>query len=142
MCLQLLPIKVLVVGLILNKGLQSLLQIILCEILPVVHDIYTIKLLRWDEDAADDLDDTITDNTILDDYGGEGIDLDADDAAKPGDINAEGTVFEGGRQVNLNIVSDRSKSTTPAAWFEPIICKYEGKISRVKSTDEHCSIKV
>lgn len=86
-----------------NKGLEVLNKLLLGQLLAVVplHKLTIGKLLRWDENVADNVDDTILGNTITDGHASETVNLDLNEAAVTSDVNAETAVFKESRQVNV-----------------------------------------
>jgi hypothetical protein len=63
----------------------------------------TGNLLRWDEHIADNLNDAVPCDAILDRDATESINLDADEATVAGNVNAEAAVLEQGRKVNVEV---------------------------------------
>jgi hypothetical protein len=63
----------------------------------------TRNLLRWDEHITDHLDHTVLGNAILDRDAAKAVDLDADEAAIPSNVDAKAAVLEHGREVNMEV---------------------------------------
>lgn len=78
----------------LKSGLELLKTELLLGTEPVeASELSATELLRRDQDVADDLNDTIGSNTILDTDAREGVDLDVDEATVSTNINRQGVVL-------------------------------------------------
>ena len=68
---------------------------------------HTTDFLRRNEYITEDVDHAVSGNTILNSYSREGIDLDDDEAAITGDVDAECFVLQKGWQIDLRGVNIR-----------------------------------
>lgn len=86
---------------VLDERLKSLLEVFhrqffMLTVLP--HAVYS---LGGDKDVADNLDDTIRSNTVLNVDSSKSIDLDFDQATVPCDIDGERFAFQKSREINV-----------------------------------------
>lgn len=93
---------------VLNVRLKSGLELLEAELLlgaePVeASELGTTKLLRRNQDVADDLNDSVCGNAILDADAGEGVNLDVDQATVSSNINRKGVVLQRGGQVDVPV---------------------------------------
>lgn len=84
-----------------NERLKSLLELLQGQILTLPKLQSSIDCLRWNEDVADNLDNTIGSDAIFNCDGREGIDLDVNVAAVTRYVDAKRLVFKEGLKVNL-----------------------------------------
>lgn len=60
-----------------------------------------VKGFWWNEDSVRQMEDAIVDDTVLELETGESIDFDVDNAAKAGNVDAEGFIFQKSGKVDL-----------------------------------------
>ena len=77
-----------------NKRLEPFLKLIYTKLLTLPLLLHSIDTLRWDEDAAHNLDYAIRRDAILDRHVRETVDLDADETPVASNVDAEGLVIE------------------------------------------------
>jgi len=94
-----------------DKRLKSLNEILDLQLftLPHLHLLRSrsAKLLRWHNHIRHDVNDAVLGDTVLDGNAGEGVDLDADEAAVAGDVDGQAAVLEHGGQVDVEVTLGR-----------------------------------
>ncbi len=69
--------------------LQSLLEILNSQLLALVMLFHAVDPLGWNQHVANDLNDTVSGDAILDGHLGKAVNPDDDEAAVAGDVNTQ-----------------------------------------------------
>ena len=77
-----------------NKRLKPFLEVIHAKLFALPLLLHSIDTLGWNEDAANNLDDAIRSDTILNRHVRETVDLYADETPEASDVDAEGLVLK------------------------------------------------
>ena len=87
-----------------NKRLEPLHQVLDLKLLAGPEGARATRdLLRWDEHVADDLDHTVLGNAILYRNATKAVDLDADEATVPSNVDAKAAVLKHGWEVDVEV---------------------------------------
>lgn len=86
---------------ILDERLKPLLEVVHGQFLTLPVRVHTVNRLGWYDDVANDLDDTVGRNAVLDRHRRESVDFDIDVAAVAEDINSQRLVLQKSREINL-----------------------------------------
>ena len=86
---------------ILNKGLQSLLEVFEIKLLSLPLRQDAANLLRWNENVGHNVDNPVGRDAVLDRDTSEAVDLNVDQAAVTSNVNTKGAILQKSRQINL-----------------------------------------
>jgi len=100
-----LQIELVIVRIFRDEWAESLLELLNAHLLPVpiLQRLRHASFLWWDENAVDDLKDTILRDTILHNNDAETVDPDGYPGSETGDIHSESLVLEKGREIEMEI---------------------------------------